>query len=99
WGIIRTGSGSTEPGEGKGSAPGASRTSERRTQPSERPRRSDREDLRPTKRASEAIRMEFNPYAPSSDERYEAMAAVRAAGGVVPTDAGYYIATAAGVEQ
>jgi cytochrome P450 len=42
---------------------------------------------------------EFNPYAPSSDERYEAMAAVRAAGGVVPTDAGYYIATAAGVEQ
>jgi cytochrome P450 len=27
------------------------------------------------------------------------MAAVRAAGGVVPTDAGYYIATAAGVEQ
>ena len=42
---------------------------------------------------------QFNPYAPSSDERYEAMAAVRAAGGVVPTDAGYYIATAAGVEQ
>lgn len=41
----------------------------------------------------------FNPYAPSSEERYEAMAAVRAAGGVVPTDAGYYIATAAGVEQ
>jgi len=41
----------------------------------------------------------FNPYAPSSDERYEAMAAVRAAGGVVPTDAGYYIATATGVEQ
>src|SRR5262245_63918441 len=27
------------------------------------------------------------------------MAAVRAAGGVVPTDAGYYIATAAAVEQ
>src|SRR4249920_1894267 len=42
---------------------------------------------------------EFNPYAPSSDERYDAMAAVRSAGGVVPTDAGYYIATAAGVEQ
>jgi len=45
------------------------------------------------------MKMEFNPYAPSSDERYEAMAAVRDAGGVVPTDAGYYIATAAGVGQ
>jgi len=42
---------------------------------------------------------QFNPYAPSSEERYQAMAAVRAAGGVVPTDAGYYIATVAGVEQ
>jgi cytochrome P450 len=41
----------------------------------------------------------FDPYAPSSDERYTAMAAVRAAGGVVPTGAGYYVATAAGVEQ
>jgi cytochrome P450 len=45
------------------------------------------------------MKMDFNPYAPSSQERYEAMAAVRAAGGVVPTDAGYDIATADGVEQ
>jgi cytochrome P450 len=40
---------------------------------------------------------EFDPYAPSSDDRYAAMAQVRASGGVVETPAGYYIATAAGV--
>jgi len=40
---------------------------------------------------------EFDPYAPSSDDRYAAMAQVRASGGVVQTPAGYYIATAAGV--
>jgi cytochrome P450 len=39
----------------------------------------------------------FDPYAPSSDERYAAMAEIRAAGGVVETEAGYYFATAAGV--
>ena len=42
---------------------------------------------------------EFDPYAPSSDERYEAMAAVRSVGRRRATDAGYYVATAAGVEQ
>ena len=40
---------------------------------------------------------EFDPYAPSSDERYAAMAQVRASGGIVETAAGYYVATAAGV--
>lgn len=40
---------------------------------------------------------QFDPYAPSSDDRYAAMAQVRASGGVVDTPAGYYIATAAGV--
>ncbi len=40
----------------------------------------------------------FDPYAPSSDERYEAMAAVRAGAGIVETEAGYYVATAAGVQ-
>jgi cytochrome P450 len=40
---------------------------------------------------------QFDPYAPSSDERYEAMAQVRRSGGIVETTAGYYVATAAGV--
>ena len=40
---------------------------------------------------------QFDPYAPSSDERYEAMAQVRRSGGIVETPAGYYVATAAGV--
>jgi cytochrome P450 len=40
---------------------------------------------------------EFDPYAPSSEDRYAAMAQVRASGGVVETPAGYYFATAAGV--
>lgn len=40
---------------------------------------------------------EFDPYAPSSDDRYAAMAQVRASGGVAETPAGYYFATAAGV--
>ena len=40
---------------------------------------------------------EFDPYAAGSDARYEAMAAIRASGGVVETPAGHYIATAAGV--
>lgn len=39
----------------------------------------------------------FDPYAPGTDERYQAMAAIRAEGGVVETAAGHYIATAAGV--
>ena len=39
----------------------------------------------------------FDPYAPGSDERYEAMARVRAAGGVAETPSGWYVATAAGV--
>lgn len=47
---------------------------------------------------TEAPEPAFNPYAQSSDERYEAMAGVRAAGGIVPTEAGWYIATTAGVE-
>jgi len=42
---------------------------------------------------------QFDPYAPSSDERYAAMAQVRAAGGIVETAAGYYVATAAGVSS
>jgi len=40
----------------------------------------------------------FDPYAPSSDARYEAMARVRATGGVLETAAGWYVATALGVE-
>src|SRR5262245_20183552 len=40
---------------------------------------------------------QFDPYAPSSAERYEAMAQVRRSGGIVETPAGYYVATAAGV--
>ena len=39
----------------------------------------------------------FNPYAPGADERYEAMARIRAEGGIAETPAGRYIATAAGV--
>ena len=39
----------------------------------------------------------FDPYAPSSDERYAAMAQIRASGGIVETPAGYYVATAEGV--
>jgi cytochrome P450 len=42
---------------------------------------------------------QFDPYAPSSEERYAAMAQVRASGGVVETPAGHYIATAAGVSS
>jgi len=41
---------------------------------------------------------EFDPYAPSSEERYGAMAHLRSTGDVVETSAGYYVATAAGVE-
>jgi cytochrome P450 len=40
---------------------------------------------------------EFDPYAAGSDTRYDAMAAIRASGGVVETPAGHYIATAGGV--
>jgi cytochrome P450 len=40
---------------------------------------------------------QFDPYTTGSDERYRAMAAIRAEGGVVETAAGHYIATAAGV--
>lgn len=39
----------------------------------------------------------FDPYAAGSDERYDAMARIRADGGVIETAAGYYIASAAGV--
>ena len=39
----------------------------------------------------------FDPYAPGADERYEAMARVRAAGGVARTPSGWYVATAEGV--
>lgn len=39
----------------------------------------------------------FDPYAPSSDERYAAMAKVRAGGGMLETPAGWYVATAEGV--
>src|SRR5262245_43588886 len=39
----------------------------------------------------------FDPYAPSSEERYAEMERVRAAGGVVETSTGWYVATAAGV--
>src|SRR5262245_21372215 len=39
----------------------------------------------------------FDPYAPSSEERYAEMERVRAAGGVVETSAGWYVETAAGV--
>ncbi|GMU77200.1 MAG: cytochrome P450 [Acidimicrobiia bacterium] len=49
-------------------------------------------------RSDHAPRVPFDPYAPSSDERYAAMAAVRAAGGVVDTTQGWYVGTAAGVE-
>ncbi|HEV2310463.1 MAG TPA: cytochrome P450, partial [Acidimicrobiia bacterium] len=40
----------------------------------------------------------FDPYAPSSADRYDAMAQIRAGPGVTETAAGYYVATAAGVE-
>jgi cytochrome P450 len=40
----------------------------------------------------------FDPYAPSSTERLAAMAKARASGGVIETSAGYYVATAAGVQ-
>ncbi|HEY6316868.1 MAG TPA: cytochrome P450 [Acidimicrobiia bacterium] len=40
----------------------------------------------------------FDPYAPSSTDRYDAMAHLRAGGGVAETEAGYYVATADGVE-
>jgi cytochrome P450 len=40
----------------------------------------------------------FDPYAPSSEARYGAMAHLRATGDVVETPAGYYVSTAAGVE-
>ena len=39
----------------------------------------------------------FDPYAASSDDRYEAMARLRASSPVTPTAAGNYVATAAGV--
>ena len=42
--------------------------------------------------------MPFDPYAPAAEDRYDQMAAIRAGGGVVPTPAGYFVATAAGVE-
>lgn len=41
----------------------------------------------------------FDPYAPNSEDRYEAMASARAGDGVVPTSVGYYLATAAAVES
>ncbi|HEY7135247.1 MAG TPA: cytochrome P450 [Acidimicrobiia bacterium] len=40
----------------------------------------------------------FDPYAGGAEDRYEAMARARKAGGVVDTPAGYYVATADGVE-
>jgi cytochrome P450 len=39
----------------------------------------------------------FDPYAASSDDRYDAMARLRASSPVTPTAAGNYVATAAGV--
>jgi len=39
----------------------------------------------------------FDPYAPATEERYEAMARVRASGGVADTPAGWYVGTADGV--
>jgi cytochrome P450 len=40
----------------------------------------------------------FDPYAPPSADRYDAMAAIRDGQGVVDTPAGWFVATAAGVE-
>ncbi|MCU1483510.1 MAG: Cytochrome [Actinomycetia bacterium] len=40
---------------------------------------------------------QFDPYTTGSEERYAAMAAIRAEGGIVETAAGHYVATAAGV--
>ena len=39
----------------------------------------------------------FDPYASGSEERYQAMAAIRADGGIVETPSGHYIATVEGV--
>jgi cytochrome P450 len=39
----------------------------------------------------------FDPYTAGSEDRYRAMAAIRADGGIVETPAGHYVATAAGV--
>ena len=47
--------------------------------------------------SSPAVTRAFDPYAPQADHRYEAMAAVRADEKVVPTPAGWYVATGAGV--
>jgi cytochrome P450 len=44
-----------------------------------------------------ASRPGFDPYARAAEDRYEVMAAVRAGPKVVPTAAGWYVATAAGV--
>jgi cytochrome P450 len=40
---------------------------------------------------------QFDPYTTGSEERYAAMAAIRAGSGIVETAAGHYVATAAGV--
>jgi cytochrome P450 len=47
---------------------------------------------------AEAALDTFDPYAPSSAARLAAMAAARSGGGVTATPAGYYVATAAGVQ-
>jgi cytochrome P450 len=41
----------------------------------------------------------FDPYAASSDDRYDAMARLRATSPVTPTPAGNYVATSAGVHE
>ena len=43
--------------------------------------------------------MVYDPYAPAADPRYDEMAAIRAAGGVAATPAGWFVATATGVES
>jgi cytochrome P450 len=50
-----------------------------------------------SEKADPAETTSFDPYAPGADERYEAMARVRAAGGVARTPSGWYVATAEGV--
>jgi cytochrome P450 len=45
-----------------------------------------------------AVTTTFDPYAPSSEERYAAMARIRADAGIAATPAGYYVASASGVE-
>ena len=40
----------------------------------------------------------FDPYAPNSEDRYDAMASARTGDGVVATSSGYYLATASAVE-